>query len=529
MKIKFTQPLNIQQGTSYMRLKEWQDRQDIKDFLQGNGTGNAKLDTGIKRYLIHLGVYDNNEQLSERGEELERTGKYPGLSEGKYSIWFAEDPILKGTRVFYYEREATRNDEHQSVQYAQNIKIDAIERAKTDQNEGLRVELENDRLTIIKQNNKYQEPIYMIYELEIDDIQEQASHYYLGTLSRGDKKTYKLQKPNQVFIKDKLQMWHNELLPTIGNELRGEWKQRYNHLFLSLEQAKQLGGDSALKRFILGNYKFTTKQGQMVEVEQMRLMPNSPNQAIKWFETLLTLEARKKYLQQSDLDSIAELKEEEAMIIYKEHLNTPRVQNLAKKYSKDRDSYWHLMAPQDLKPDNELQIAEPFCLQADNYYNMKEIVHSLGIKPNARWVAYYDKYVCRPHQQSYISILLNAIDADHSIVITNKGDMETIPSNKGTYLKVLSKTKDLQILDEQEVFAGRNVHDRYLILCDNRGELFLWSLTNSLSHFHKGDCKWSQVDTSTEIISLQDLTITPINTKMQIQLITYLKNHFHVK
>lgn len=531
MKFKFTQPLNIQHGTCYMKLDEWQERQDIKDFLMGNATGNAKLDASIRRYLMNIGVYDRDGQLTKEGEILKQTGQYPGSSEGKYSIWFAEDPILRGIRILYYERENTRSGEAQGLGYTENILIAAIERAKTDQSERLKVKLLDNRLAIVQHSNKSQAQVYLVYKYEIND--QGADHYYLGELTRGDKKVYKLQQPNHVFkdpesIKDEVKVWTDTLFSIIGVELNGKWEKEKCRLSLSVEQAKHLGGDLALKLFKLDQYTATTKRGQKIEVEQIGLKPNSREEATKWFETLLSIEARKGYLQQSDLDSIAELREEDAMEEYRQELHTPGAGDLAKKYHKDRVGYWHLMAPQDLKPGCKLQIAEPFCLEEKKAYTMVDIVNSLGIKPNARWVAYYDKYVCRPHQQSYISLLLNAIDAGSSVVITNKADMETT-RNKSTYLNELSQTKGLDILDGRDVLDGCNVHDRYLILCDNRGELCLWSLTNSLSHFDKGDRKWSQVDISTPIISLQDLTITPINTKMQRQLITYLKNHFHVK
>lgn len=533
MKFKFTQPLYIQHGTCYMKLNEWQERQDIKDFLMGNGTGNEKLDAGISRYLMSIGVYDRDGQLTKEGEILKQTGQYPGASEGKYSIWFAEDPILdSGIRILYYERENTRSGEFQGLGYPNNILIAAIERAKTTQSERLKVKLKNNRLAIVQHSNKSQTQVNLVYKYEIND-QEAVDHYYLGELTRGDKKVYQLQQPNQVSkdpesIKDEERVWTDTLFSIIGNELNGIWEKEKYRLSLSVEQAKCLGGDIALKLFRLKQYTATTEQGQTIELEQIGLKPNSREEAIKWFETLLAIEARKVYLHQSDLDSIAELREEEAMAEYRQELLTPKAGDLAQKYHKDRVGYWHLMAPQDLKPGCKLQIAEPFCLEAKKAYTMEDIVSSLGIKPNARWVAYYDKYVCRPHQQSYISLLLNAVDADKSIVITNKVDMETT-RNKSTYLKELSQTKSLDILDGRDVLDGRNVHDRYLILCDNRGELCLWSLTNSLSQFDKGDRKWSQVDISTPIISLQDLTITPISTKMQSQLITYLKNHVHVK
>lgn len=511
-----------------MKLSEWQERQDIKDFLQGHGTGNDKLDAGIKRYLMRIGVYDSNEELTEAGKELMKTGNFPSLSEGKYSIWFAEDPILGGIRILYYEREDTIAKDGQP--YPSNIYIDTIERAKTDQSERQKVKLEDNGLNVITHNSQDQKVVYMVYRYEYND-QKLVDHYYLGVLNRGDKKVYKLEQPTSVHkdkesIKNEEQIWNDTLFPYIGGVLEGDWDKENLCLRLSVDRAQELGGNSALKDFRLGALNLTIEQGHKIDIEHMKLMPKSKLEAQKWFETLLSLEAQKNYLQQSDLDSIAELKEEDAMALYRADLRTPNVQTLAQKKVTDKLCYWHLMAPQDLKPGHELQIAEPFCLKADHHYSMRAIVHALGIKPKARWVAYYDKYVCRPHQQRYVGLLLNAIDAECSVVITNKEEMETIPQSQDTYLKRYCKVKGLKILNGQEVLEGRNVHDRYLIICDHRGQIFLWSLTNSLSHFDKGNYKWEQLDRTTDVLSKQDLTITPIDITMQGQLITYLKNNY---
>ncbi len=529
MKITLTQELSVAQGLCYMRLREWQKREDIVSFLRGTGTGKRTLDEGIKRYLRTIGVYSDNGQLSPEGEELSETGLYPTLSEGKYFVWFAYDPILGDHRILYYEREptTTKNDAP-NPRYAQEISILEIERAGTKDAPRLRVELETLDLPIVLQDHRVQ--IDMIHTYDTDAAQgKQARRCYIGTLSRDAEKKYGLQYTDNAAIEDKQSFWDEWWLPEIGRMLNGKWEQRYNRLAISFEAARSLQRENALQNFSLASYTIDDKE-RRIKIEHMGLMPSSQTEATQWFEYLLLCEARRSYLQQSDLESIAALREAEALESYREGLPTPPVAELAMKCNKeDRVSYWHLMAAEDLNPHNELQIAAPFTLKADASYTMTEIVTSLGIEPSARWVAYYDTYIWRAHQQSYIGILLNAIAAERSIVITEKEEMETIAPQGKTYLEKHTKTKDLQLLDKKDVLkeGERPPHDRYIILCDTHGEVHLWDCTNGLSDFDKGGREWKELDTSTKLRSKQSLTITPIETGNLQQLIDYLKK-YHV-
>ena len=373
MKITLTQKLNVAQGICYMRVCEWQKREDIVSFLRGTRTGKKTLDEGISRYLRTIGVYSPNGELSPEGEELLETGLYPTPSEGKYFVWFADDPILGGYRILYYEREptTTRNDAP-TPQNAQEISILEIERAGTKDNPRLRVELETLDLPIVLQD--YMVQIDMIHEFDTDAAQgKQARRYYIGTLSRDAEKKYGLKETEDAAIEDEQKFWHEWWLPEIGRMRKGEWKQEYNRLAISFKAACSFPEEDALQNFSLASH--TIGEGKLsIKIEHMGLMPSRQTEASRWFEYLLLCEARRSYLQQSDLESIsAQLRDEEALAIYRGELPTPPVSELAMKCNKeDRVSYWHLMAPEDLNPHNELQISAPFTLEANSSYTMTE-------------------------------------------------------------------------------------------------------------------------------------------------------------
>ena len=332
-----------------MRVCEWQKREDIVSFLHGTRTGKKTLDEGITRYLRTIGVYSYNGQLSPEGEELLETGLYPTPSEGKYFVWFADDPILGGYRILYYEREptTTKNDAP-TPQCAPKIRISEIERAGTKDAPRLRVELATLDLPIVLQDHG--ELIDMIHEFDTDAAQgRRARRYYIGTLSRDDKTTYKLQETEDAAI-EKQSFWDEGWLPEIGRMLNGEWKQEYNRLAISFKAARSLPKEDALQNFSLASHTIN-EEGRRIKIEHMGLMPSSPTEASRWFEYLLLCEARKEYLQQSDLESIsALLRDEEAMKRYRAELPTPPVAELAMICKEDSVSYWHLMAPKDLNP-----------------------------------------------------------------------------------------------------------------------------------------------------------------------------------
>lgn len=350
MKITLTQKLNVAQGICYMRVCEWQKREDIVSFLRGTCTGKKILDDGISRYLRTIGVYTPKGQLSPEGEELLETGLYPIPSEGKYFVWLANDPILGGYRILYYEREptTTKND-ILSPQYPPKKRISEIERAGTKDAPRLRVELATLDLQIVSQN--HEEQIDMIHEFDTDAAQgRRARRYYIGTLSSDAEKKYGLQYTDDAAVEDEQRFWHKEWLPEIGRMLDGKWEQEYHRLAISFKAARSLQKENALQNFSLASHSINEEE-RRIKIEHMGLMPSSPTEATQWFEYLLLCEARKEYLQQSDLENIsAMLRDEEAMKRYRAELPTPPVAELAMICKEDSVSYWHLMAPEDLNP-----------------------------------------------------------------------------------------------------------------------------------------------------------------------------------
>ena len=213
----------------------------------------------------------------------------------------------------------------------------------------LRVELATLDLQIVLQNHG--EQIDMIHEFDTDAAQGgQARRYYIGTLSRDAEKKYGLQYTDDAAIEDKQSFWDEWWLPEIGRMLNGEWKQEYNRLAISFKAARSLQKEDALQNFSLASHTIN-EEGRRIKIEHMGLMPSSQTEASRWFEYLLLCEARKRYLQQRDLESIAAmLRDEEAMKRYRAELPTPPVAELAMICKEDSVSYWHLMAPEDLNP-----------------------------------------------------------------------------------------------------------------------------------------------------------------------------------
>ena len=60
-----------------MKIKNNVKRIDIQDYLKGKRFNDKLLNNRINDYLIEIGVYDTNKQLTRLGYEVKETGLLP--------------------------------------------------------------------------------------------------------------------------------------------------------------------------------------------------------------------------------------------------------------------------------------------------------------------------------------------------------------------------------------------------------------------------------------------------------------------
>lgn len=529
MKIKYIIPLHIEQGSSYMVLKEEEYRPDIQAYLQGKSTGNSKLDRGINRYLNILGLIKPTGELNSVGEKVRDTGYLYTPNEGKYTIWYADDHLLEGHRIIYYERELTSSSSSRALSHAQKLHIKSVERAYSDKSDYVKAELVTDNISVVEHRNKEQEPICMIHQLEIEAGESHAVRYYIGNLKRGDKKSYNLRSSQRA--KEDLELWQERLLPRIAQDLGCEWHQLEQRFALECKMAEDWGGSTTLKHFTLSCCKSNSKDGSSLELEHVGVMPLNEREAKLWFDHLLGIEAQQNYLQQGDLETLASFREEDAFAPYRAHLVTPAVTELADRLNEQRESYWHLMAPKDLNPSAEiLHYDKAVSIVKGQNYSMEDIAKKLGLQ-SSRLVVYCDRYVQKRWQQSYIAGLLQAVKAEQSLVITQKEDMEEIRYLGKTYLEQYKGPTQLEVMDASQIFEyKKGIHDRCIVALDTRGNLKLWTSTNGLTNFELAEgSSWKNFGPQSIIKCRESVTFTPVELETQAELITYVRNHFHVK
>ena len=529
MKIKFTRSLEVEYGSTYMCIEEQEKRPDIQAYLQGlHHISDPKLNEGVERYLTALRLKKNG-VLTVQGDQVRESGYLPACSEGKYAIWYVQDPILDAPRIIYYDRMATASEDR-NWRKGQELRVGAIERAQSENSEFVKATLTSNRLFVVKHYNKEQERIDMIRQLTVEGGESRAVRYYLGTLKGGADRRDHTLRSSRPAEEDVESLWVEKLLPQIAKSLSGQWRGKEQRIALPLDDAKKLGAE-ALKHFSLNCSIPRSQIGEVWELEHVGIMPMNELEAKKWFDHLLSIEAEKDYLQQGDIDALASLRNEVALEPYRAALNTPKATGLARGAKDNKISYWHLMAPRDLMPDGDVHVIDrPVSLVEGEQHSMSAIVEKLGLR-DVRWVAYCDRYVVRPWQQSYIGGLLQAIKAERSIVITQKSDMMKHPSGK-TFLEQHKGQTQLEIIDVTDVFEkSRGIHDRCLVVCDAQGNLKLWTGTNGLTTFdYQGNGGgWKDFGPKTPLRLSDSVTLSPVELRTQDKLITYLKKHFHVK
>ena len=249
MKIKFTRSLEVEHGSTYMCIEEQEKRADIQAYLQGlHHISDPKLNEGVERYLTALRLKKNG-VLTVQGDQVRESGYLPACSEGKYAIWYVQDPILDAPRIIYYDRMATTSEDRNWGK-GQELRVGAIERAQSENSEFVKATLTSNRLFVVKHYNKEQERIDMIRQLTVEGGESRAVRYYLGTLKGGADKRDHTLRSSRPAEEDVESLWVEKLMPQIAKSLSGQWRGKEQRIALPLDDAKKLGAE-ALKHFSL--------------------------------------------------------------------------------------------------------------------------------------------------------------------------------------------------------------------------------------------------------------------------------------
>jgi len=105
-----TKNLKVKSVTTYLVIEKEQERKDIQQFLNGNEFYDEVINESIKEYLRKIGVLDQNNIPTQKGNEIKKTGKMFAREEGKYKIWYVEEENFIGNKILFIRRIAPKND-----------------------------------------------------------------------------------------------------------------------------------------------------------------------------------------------------------------------------------------------------------------------------------------------------------------------------------------------------------------------------------------------------------------------------------
>lgn len=490
MRIELRKKITLHSATVYMKILKNILREDIQDYLNGKRFQNPLVNNRIDEYLKEIRVYDGNKSLTKKGEELKECGILPTYEEGKYKIYYTEDDYL-GKRIIYFRREAPSSFFKERIEDnfefekgghfllpVGNEKTDTMPFSlwskKGEEKSNLQGSLENGS-----------------DELDFSVFLESPKSVYYSFSGKIENK--ELCENKIIHREEKYEDLITKIFPNFDTQ--------YNRLKVKFKpQHKKFSGS-------LSNYEW---ENFSVNVDSINLMPSDKGEAVKWRDYLLREEVSKSYFSKNDFENMAaQINENKGFEKYKNNLDIPSIENLK---TETKTEFWHLNAPMDLNPNNLFSGSnEIITLKKDEEISFSGILKKLGISSGNEFAIYYDQYVRTEYQQKKAVSLLQSLSANKSIVIT---DLQNMKSN-------FLIQAEIALQDSKKgIFTGRPLHDRYLIVKDNRNTKF-WCISNSLD-FLKFQENEILSDTLGTVVN--SVTFTPLQEKdMDKELLKFVK------
>ncbi|MEI8202837.1 MAG: hypothetical protein WCH34_07490 [Bacteroidota bacterium] len=463
MKITLDKSIELKSAVIYLSFEKEVERPDIKEYLNGKRFRNPLIENRVRDYLRNIKIFDEKNQLTALGNKAKETGRVKMKEEGKYQIWFCQNDLYFGNKIFYFKRIFPNNDEVSKL----NIRFD---------NDG--------HILLPDTNNPYSE-LTLIPKKEyiglIKNFTDRLSVTWNWT---------ELEKSNFVFSGQLGKSEHNDgikisnsAIPSYRNlaqvitDILPEWDLTFGVYKVPFNNISEYS-----KSTFENTYENTWK-GFKVQISKLPIAPYDINDAEKWRDWLLGKELGKDYLSQCDFETLVQkINRHKGFSPYASDLSIPTSIVFRKKLSGKRmadnsSAYWHLAAPVDLNPDIPKKfITTSFSLKEGIELSFKEIVEKINdSEVNDLKVFYYDKYIIRKQQQQSVVALFEAFGLSTAYLIT-----EITAENRSDYI---SKNQP-QIIqkDLKQIFSTtRSQHDRYLVL-HTKSVISVWQITNSIDY-----------------------------------------------
>lgn len=465
MKATLTKNIKVKTAIAYLIFEKEQERQDIVEFLNGDGFEDKTINNRVSEYLKKIGVLGNDNTITNKGERVRETGKIFVQEEGKYKFWYVENDSFINTKILSFERLSPQKDEN-----VKEINIDFSE-------ENFFLPINNYEFSLLKLVNtdnisgkliSNSENIRLVWKWR---NLENSKYYFTGKI---DNQTV---KDHSIECDENLEEYIMNIIPN--------WD--FNNQKLKVE-FRDLTNDDDRQRFKSNFMKGNHEGFNSVEITDISIMPHNIEDAIVWRNWFVNKEIENNYFLKYDFEILVKsANNRNGFSFYKKDLDIPELSMYRNDlYNKDRSkqktAFWHLSAPNDLNPDTD----QKYIVNSLNYAISKKISFSDIVceliensKNNVNAVFYYDKYTSSFTQQKSLIAFLNSFNIEDNnkylISILNLKDQK----KRNQYL---AQNSSIQVIDANNVFQNKLAHNRYIIIAESKEKYTVWQLPSSIDY-----------------------------------------------
>ena len=473
MEAKIKKNIEVFSVQAFLTLTKKEDRRELKEFIDSDFQLYEEdiINDRIKFYLKKIHIIDEDGHLTTQGEKFRQTGLLPVKYQGKYQIYYVKnEPLLEGNRVLYIEPSSPRPIDKQQVNESRENFNDDIFFLPEYENVNMRTFGDKQNGNGNQNDNGNQNIIYLDLEIRLKDKQVREAYFK----TNDEKHPFKQKETGKDLLENNYaqQLQKDAVIKffkeKIENSIFSQYDEIEDRLYIGFSE---IANDSeAIEKFTFSR-EFKDNDCE-ISIKHIDLYPLTDEDALKWREKLAEIYLSRNYYTKEDL--ISELAKPQFEEIINKKIN---LEGLIKNNDLLK---WHYYAPNDLNPNIPKNlVSDQVTLQRKQQFSLVDLITKLNLSGKYAAVLYYDKYIKNYWQKRAIALLLNFIDAENKIVITDKeGDYSDF-ENQG-----------IDVFDIKEVFEDKKAeHDRFLILLNNN-EIVSWKFSNSIDFLRFNDRKF---------------------------------------
>ena len=335
MKITLNKAVQLNSAIVYMKIEKDVQRKDIQEYLQGKRFADRLVNNRIDEYLIEIGIFNMEKELTPKGVRVKESGILQTPEEGKYKIWFTQNDSYFGNRILYFRREKAKEN-------------------CTLEDNTLHIDYRERHILVPTQENNSQNDFteFTLLNLLIGKTFNQIETIEVTMVLESNKPSFcffngSIDKDGQTKLDMKKAVKSPEEMDEIISELLPNWDSDTQRLKIELDQIEDAKTKSS---FEWHNYKCEWSIKDFLgNIDSVKLMPSDLDNAIQWRDYLLLQEVEKDYLSQKNFAKVESgIKNRDGFCQYSKNMDNPIASDFLKKTEPQSKAFWHLAAPMDL-------------------------------------------------------------------------------------------------------------------------------------------------------------------------------------